>query len=254
MKPSAVVLLGLLVVLAGCSQLAGPVDGPATTAGPVEGTVAAPSDASQSVPTTARETGTTNHASTHDGDRHRDRDANPNRDRDTDIDSDPDGDLDRTATATRTATSTMARPTTVPPATRTTRTTTGSGSAALSLASVDAANETVVLRNTGQRRLDLDGYVVDFDDGQRYALPPYTLGPKTNVTIHTGRGDDSRGDLYAGFFYAVINDGGDTVLVENPNGRIVAAERVAGGNGTIAFDVDCRPCGFMPVVLRISYD
>ncbi|EMA35673.1 lamin tail domain-containing protein, partial [Halococcus hamelinensis] len=104
----------------------------------------------------------------------------------------------------------------------------GSGSRALALASVDAANETVLLRNAGQRRVNLDGYAVDFDDGQRYALPPYSLGAGANVTVHTGRGDDTRGDLYAGFLYPVINDGGDTVLVEAPNGRIVAAERVGG--------------------------
>ncbi|WP_160162931.1 hypothetical protein [Halococcus hamelinensis] len=42
MKPLAAVLLGLLVVLAGCSQLAGPVDEPATTAGPIEGTATPP--------------------------------------------------------------------------------------------------------------------------------------------------------------------------------------------------------------------
>lgn len=225
MKPSAAVLLGLLVVLAGCSQLAGPVDGPATTAGPVEGTVAAPSDASQPAPTTAPETGT---RTTEPTTSTQTATATATRTPTATATQTSTATSTRTATATRTATSTTARPTTVPPATRTTRTTTGSGSAALSLASVDAANETVVLRNTGQRRIDLDGYVVDFDDGQRYALPPYTLGPKTNVTIHTGRGDDTRGDLYAGFFYSVINDGGDTVLVENPNGRIVAAERVGG--------------------------
>lgn len=82
-----------------------------------------------------------------------------------------------------------------------------------------------MLANGGDRSIDLGGYVIDFGDvGQRSELPSYALAPGDRVRVYTG--DGSRGPgLYAGFLYPVLDDDGDTVTVENPNGRIVAGRR-----------------------------
>ena len=90
-----------------------------------------------------------------------------------------------------------------------------------------------MLRNAGGRPLDLDGYAVDFDDGQQYTFSRYVLNPGETVTLYTGRGDDAGAERYAGFFYPVINDAGDTVLVEDPSGRIVVARQASAGTTTV---------------------
>lgn len=128
-------------------------------------------------------------------------------------------------TATRTpATTTLSTTAPTTTANRTPMSTSNPGRVVLG--TIDADGETVTLRNAGGHAIDLDDYVVDFDDGQRYTIPSYTLRPGETVTIHTGRGDNAQNDLYAGFFYPVINDNGDTVLIETPNGRIIVARRV----------------------------
>jgi competence protein ComEC len=130
-----------------------------------------------------------------------------------------------TPTATPTPTPTPA-PTPTPTATPTPE------PAELSVARLDAEDEVVVLRNAGGRPLDLDGYAVDFDDGQQYTFSRYVLNPGETVTLYTGRGDDAGAERYAGFFYPVINDAGDTVLVEDPSGRIVVARQTSAGTTT----------------------
>jgi len=96
---------------------------------------------------------------------------------------------------------------------------------------LDAASEVVVLRNVGNRLLDLGGYAVDFGNGQRYTFSGYVLGPGDTLTLHTGQGDDAGTERYAGFFSPVI-DSSDTVLVEDSTGRIVAARQAAGTTTT----------------------
>ncbi|EMA45058.1 nuclease [Halococcus saccharolyticus DSM 5350] len=84
-----------------------------------------------------------------------------------------------------------------------------------------------MLRNAGNQSLDLDGYVVDFDDGQQHTFSRLVLDGGETVTLHTGRGNNAGSERYAGFFYPVINDASDTVLVETPGGRIVDARQVS---------------------------
>lgn len=82
------------------------------------------------------------------------------------------------------------------------------------------------MRNTGSRPIGLANYLVDFDGpGQRYTLPPYALGPGETVRIYTGRGDSQGSVLYAEFFYPVLDNDGDRVIVENPRGTVVAGRR-----------------------------
>ena len=192
---AVVVVLVACVMLTGCSQLAAPVEeasSPATTE-PTAPDTASTVGTPQPIETTAIPTPTP-----------------------TPI---------PTATPTPTPTPTPA-PTPTPTATPTPE------PAELSVARLDAEDEVVVLRNAGGRPLDLDGYAVDFDDGQQYTFSRYVLNPGETVTLYTGRGDDAGAERYAGFFYPIINDAGDTVLVEDPSGRIVVARQTSAGTTT----------------------
>ena len=209
MKPSTTTLVLVVVILcSGCAQLASPVDDRTTTA--PEPTAQTPTPTATSTetavtrPTTERRTPTAT--------------------------ATPIATATTTTTPTATPTLTPARPptaTTTPIRTVTTKSTTRAPEPAnLTIGRVDASNETVEFHNTGGRSLDLKGYVVDFDDGQRYTFPRYVLAAGETLTLHTGRGDGAGAELYAGFFYPVINDNRETVLVENPDGNIVLVVRV----------------------------
>lgn len=205
MKPStAAMVLACVVVFAGCSQLASPVAGPTTTAGEPQVNATTPEPTVLPMPTrTSDPTTTATRTAT----------ATPTR----------------SPTATATPTRTPARPPTATVTAMPTPTVTASATpkpSNLSVSDIDAEGERIEFRNTGGRPLDLRGYVVDFDDGQRYTFPRYTLAPGETVTLHTGRGDSAGSELYAGFFYPVINDNRETILVENTDGRIVLARRI----------------------------
>ncbi|HET7324750.1 MAG TPA: lamin tail domain-containing protein [Halococcus sp.] len=226
MKPSTTALLFACIVLAGCSQLASPVHEQTTPTPEPESTMVPPQPTSETRTPTTAETGIQTATAT------------------------PISTATQTATATATPTVTamltvteisMRTPERPPTATATpiptpttmrtvapTQTVSPTPEAArLTIEEIDAENETIEFRNTGEMPLNLDGYVVDFDGyGQQYTFPAYTLSPNETVTLHTGRGDSAGAELYAGFFYPVINDDGDTILVENPRGKIVLARRV----------------------------
>jgi competence protein ComEC len=192
---AVVVVLVACVMLTGCSQLAAPVEEASspTTTEPTASDTASAVGTPQPIETTAIPT--------------------------------------PTATSTPTATPTPT-PTPTPAPTPTPTATPTPEPAELSVARLDAEDEVVVLRNAGGRPLDLDGYAVDFDDGQQYTFSRYVLNPGETVTLYTGRGDDAGAERYAGFFYPIINDAGDTVLVEDPSGRIVVARQASAGTTT----------------------
>ena len=91
--------------------------------------------------------------------------------------------------------------------------------------SANLDDEYVVLGNEGEEPLDISGYVLDFDDGQRYEFPDGTvLDPGTTLTVRSGVGDDTEDERYAGFRAPVLNNEGDTVRVRNAAGDVVAIE------------------------------
>ena len=122
-------------------------------------------------------------------------------------------------------------------------TTAGGGSAdpgsALSLAEAhpDAAgdersnlnDEYVVLRNDGQRTLDLSGWTVADEAGHEYAFPDGTaLEPGETLTLHTGTGENDPPDYYWDADAPVWNNDGDTVFVRTAEGTLVLEERYDG--------------------------
>jgi hypothetical protein len=91
--------------------------------------------------------------------------------------------------------------------------------------SANLDDEYVVLGNEGEGSLDITGYVLDFDDGQRYEFPDDTvLEPGATLTVRTGVGEDTDDERYAGFRAPVLNNEGDTVRVRNAAGDVVAIE------------------------------
>ncbi|MBX0348847.1 lamin tail domain-containing protein [Haloarcula pellucida] len=82
-------------------------------------------------------------------------------------------------------------------------------------------DEYVVLANRGDAPLSLTGWTVADEAGHVYTFRNYTLGAGENVTIHTGSGTDTRRDRYWDRTGAVWNNGGDTVVVRDADGRVV---------------------------------
>jgi hypothetical protein len=80
-----------------------------------------------------------------------------------------------------------------------------------------------VLRNAGDGPINLDGYVIDFSGlNQAYTFSSYTLSPAETVRVYTGRGDSRGSVIYAGSFIPILDNDGDRVIVENPDGEVVA--------------------------------
>ncbi|PSQ02789.1 competence protein [Halobacteriales archaeon QS_5_70_17] len=87
-------------------------------------------------------------------------------------------------------------------------------------------DEYVVFGNTGNATIDLSGWEVRDEAGKRYASPEGTsLAPGETVTLHTGDGTDRDGHRYWGAGGPVWNNGGDTVIVEVPNGTEVLRQQ-----------------------------
>ena len=99
-----------------------------------------------------------------------------------------------------------------------------SGQLAITDIQPEGDDETITLRNTGDSTIDLSGYEVSFADDQTYQIEDVTLGADETLTVHTGEGSDSAGDVYAGFGSSVLNNDGDTVTIRDSSGTVVARE------------------------------
>jgi endonuclease YncB( thermonuclease family) len=86
--------------------------------------------------------------------------------------------------------------------------------------------ESVTISNTGGAPVDLDGFVLrDESSTNRFTFPPFVLGPGGNVVIVSGC--DAEDDLYLTWCadQPVWNNEGDTALLLDRVGRIVAVHR-----------------------------
>lgn len=83
--------------------------------------------------------------------------------------------------------------------------------------------ETVTLENRGSTPIALDGWTVSDEADHTYSFSNgATLAAGARLTLHTGRGTDTGTDRYWGATSAVWNNNGDTVIVENTSGTVVA--------------------------------
>ena len=87
----------------------------------------------------------------------------------------------------------------------------------------DVEDEYVTFRNTGDEGLNLSGWVVENEDGQRFVFPDgFTHDSGQNVTLHSGRGSDT--EVYWGATSGVWDGDGDTVTVRTADGQEVLRE------------------------------
>ena len=86
-------------------------------------------------------------------------------------------------------------------------------------------DEYVVFENTGNETLDLSGWTIEDEAGQKYTVPEgFELAAGETVTLHTGSGTSSTAELYWGSGSPIWNNDGDTVIVSNANGKRVLEE------------------------------
>jgi hypothetical protein len=91
--------------------------------------------------------------------------------------------------------------------------------------------EYIVIKNTGNRAKQLKGWVVKDKANHRFIFPSYKIGPGGYVKIHTGKGNNRRGDLYWGSGNFVWNNDGDKAWV-NTAGTTVDTCAYPGGGST----------------------
>ncbi|MWV64006.1 hypothetical protein GRS48_04095 [Halorubrum sp. JWXQ-INN 858] len=89
----------------------------------------------------------------------------------------------------------------------------------------DADDEYVTFRNTGDEALNLSGWVVENEDGQRFVFPDGSaLDSGGHVTVYSGRGSDTETEVYWGATGGVWDGDGDTITVRTADGQEVLRE------------------------------
>ncbi|WKV70055.1 lamin tail domain-containing protein [Streptomyces sp. PCS3-D2] len=83
--------------------------------------------------------------------------------------------------------------------------------------------EWVEIRNTGRSGVNLRGYTLTDQQGNRYRFPDFRLEGRSAVKVHTGRGRDSRHDLYQGRTRQIWDDR-DTATLRDHRGGVVDTE------------------------------
>jgi Galactose oxidase-like, Early set domain/Lamin Tail Domain/Glyoxal oxidase N-terminus len=85
------------------------------------------------------------------------------------------------------------------------------------------AGEFAVLQNVGARAVDLAGWWLSDDAGNRLVIRgPRMVMPGAVLNVHTGPGTTTELDYFCGRRQAVWNNSGDTIYLHAPDGRVVA--------------------------------
>ncbi|MEU9201491.1 lamin tail domain-containing protein [Streptomyces sp. NPDC048332] len=84
--------------------------------------------------------------------------------------------------------------------------------------------EWIEITNQGRRAVDLDGWTLRGDNGNRYRFDDVRLGGYATVRIHTGVGRDTRTDLYQDRYHYVWDNYSDTATLRDDRGRTVDKE------------------------------
>lgn len=83
-------------------------------------------------------------------------------------------------------------------------------------------DEFITYANTGDGTLNLSGWTVTDSSDTTYTFPDgFTLAPGAQVTLYTGSGTDTDGELYWGRASEVWDNGADSMTVENADGETV---------------------------------
>ncbi|AVV42177.1 lamin tail domain-containing protein [Streptomyces sp. ID05-04B] len=84
--------------------------------------------------------------------------------------------------------------------------------------------EWVELTNTTRHAVNLDGWTLSDDRGDKYTFRHYRLAPRSTVRVHTGIGRDTRSDLYQDRRREVWDNRSDTATLRDDHGRRVDQE------------------------------
>ncbi|MEU9234141.1 lamin tail domain-containing protein [Streptomyces subrutilus] len=80
--------------------------------------------------------------------------------------------------------------------------------------------EWVEVQNTGRHSVDLRGFTLTDDDGNRYRFQGFRLDGRSSVKVHTGHGNDTRRDLYQDRRHQIWDER-DTATLRDDRGRTV---------------------------------
>jgi len=90
--------------------------------------------------------------------------------------------------------------------------------------------EYVVIRNTGSGAVSLRSWTLKDKANHRYTFGTFKLGAGNSVTIHTGKGNDDRNDLYWGSGWYIWNNDADKAFLRNAGGNTVDTCSYSGGD------------------------
>nr|WTB28903.1 lamin tail domain-containing protein [Streptomyces sp. NBC_00830] len=81
--------------------------------------------------------------------------------------------------------------------------------------------EWVEVTNTGRRAVDLDGWSLTDRSGKLYRFDDLRLAGRATVRVHTGRGDDTRRDVYQDSRDYIWSNYADKATLRDNHGRTV---------------------------------
>ncbi|MEU9863642.1 lamin tail domain-containing protein [Streptomyces sp. NPDC047971] len=84
--------------------------------------------------------------------------------------------------------------------------------------------EWVEITNNSRRSVNLDGWTLRDDDGNRYRFRDVRLAGRATIRIHTGEGRDTRTDLYQDRRDYVWDNHSDKAILRDDRGRTVDTE------------------------------
>jgi hypothetical protein len=93
--------------------------------------------------------------------------------------------------------------------------------------------EYVVIKNTGNRRVSLEGWVLKDRANHRYTFGSFRLRGGGSVTIHTGTGNDTRRHVYQDSGAYIWNNDGDTAVLRDDSGRRIDRCSYPGGETSV---------------------
>ncbi|MFF8265630.1 lamin tail domain-containing protein [Streptomyces virginiae] len=79
--------------------------------------------------------------------------------------------------------------------------------------------EWVEIKNTGRHSVNLRGFTLTDQQGNRYRFPDFRLDGRSAVKVHTGQGRDTRHDLYQDRSRQIWNDRDTATLRDNRGNR-----------------------------------
>lgn len=93
----------------------------------------------------------------------------------------------------------------------------------------DLAGEYVLIHNSGDESVDLNGW--QLDDGNKkhsYTFPPFVLAPGAEVKLWSKRGNNDAVNLYWHNRGAIWNNSGDTGTLSDKDGNVVSSYTYSG--------------------------